>query len=195
MVNLAWAKDAAAALVLAGLNETEESARGGPGCALGGPRYRGGSRREGRSVAVWESGYERGGADLRPWDEYVVPPFPLDVLSEDVRRFVETQSRVIGCDPSAVAMSVLAACSGALDHRFALKMLRNGDWYAHPRLWVLLVGDPSRKKTPAIRRPQAALRGASIRFGTTGRGKGRARIRRPRKRKSRRSRRDTCSTT
>ena len=85
-----------------------------------------------------------------PWDEYVVPPFPLEVLPDDVRRFVETQSRVIGCDPSAVAMSVLAACSGALDHRFALRMLRNGDWYAHPRLWVLLVGDPSRKKTPAI---------------------------------------------
>ena len=44
-----------------------------------------------------------------PWDEYVVPPFPLDVLPEDVRRFVETQSRVIGCDPSAVAMSVLGS--------------------------------------------------------------------------------------
>jgi hypothetical protein len=131
-----------------------------------------------------------------PWDEYVVPPFPLEVLSEDVRRFVETQSRVIGCDPSAVAMSVLAACSGALDHRFALRMLRNGDWCAHPRLWVLLVGDPSRKRRRRrSRRPHAALRGASIRFGTIGRGRGQACIRRTRKRKSRRSRRDTCSTT
>jgi Protein of unknown function (DUF3987) len=94
-----------------------------------------------------------------PWDEYVVPPFPLDVLSEDVRRFVETQSRVIGCDPSAVAMSVLAACSGALDHRFALRMLRNGNWYAHPRPWVLLVGDPSRKKAPAITAATRCLEG------------------------------------
>ena len=56
----------------------------------------------------------------------------------------------MGCDPSAFAMGVLTAFSGALDHRFALKMMRNGSWWEHPRLWTLLVGDPSRKKTPII---------------------------------------------
>jgi hypothetical protein len=29
-------------------------------------------------------------------------------------------------------------------------MMRNGNWWEHPRLWTLLVGDPSRKKTPII---------------------------------------------
>ena len=33
---------------------------------------------------------------------------------------------MIGCDPSALAMAVLTAFSGALDHRFAVKMMRNG---------------------------------------------------------------------
>ena len=47
-------------------------------------------------------------------------------------------------------MAVLAALSGALDHRFALKIMRHGDWWANPHLWVLLVGDPSIKKTPII---------------------------------------------
>ena len=78
-------------------------------------------RPKGRSVAVWRAAMSGAEPIFDPWDEYVVPPFPLEVLSDDVRRFVETQSRVIGCDPSAVAMSVLAACSGALDHRFALR--------------------------------------------------------------------------
>lgn len=86
-----------------------------------------------------------------PWDEYVVPAFPLDVLPGAVRRFVETQSRVIGCDAGALAMASLTALGSALSHKFSLKMLRNGDWYASPRLWTLLVGDPSRKKTPIIR--------------------------------------------
>lgn len=57
---------------------------------------------------------------------------------------------MIGCDPSAMAMCSLTAISGALDHRFAVKMMRGGDWWEHPRLWTLLVGDPSTKKTPCI---------------------------------------------
>ena len=85
-----------------------------------------------------------------PWDDYVVPKFPLDVLPASVQRFVIELSAVIGCDPSALAMACLANFSGSLDHRFGLKLMRNGEWWASPRLWVLLVGDPSRKKTPVI---------------------------------------------
>ncbi|MBA3517608.1 MAG: DUF3987 domain-containing protein [Rhizobiales bacterium] len=79
-----------------------------------------------------------------------MPDFPLDVLPTGVRQFVETQSAVVGCDPSALTMAALVNFSAALDHRFGLKLMRNGDWWASPRLWVLLVGDPSRKKTPII---------------------------------------------
>jgi len=35
----------------------------------------------------------------------------------------------IGCDHSATAMAVLAAFSGAIDHRFALKMMCHGYWF------------------------------------------------------------------
>jgi Protein of unknown function (DUF3987) len=85
-----------------------------------------------------------------PWAQYLVPDFPVDILPPVARDFVVAQSVVIGCDSSALAMSVLSAFSGALDHRFTLKMLRHGQWWEHPRLWLLLVGDPSRKKTPII---------------------------------------------
>jgi hypothetical protein len=83
-----------------------------------------------------------------PWQRYAVPAFPLDILPSSIKHFVTTQSEIIGCDKSALAMSVLAAISGALDHRFALKLMRYGNWWASPRLWVLLVGPPSIKKTP-----------------------------------------------
>ena len=90
------------------------------------------------------------GALFDPWERYIVPDFPLHVLPPAVQNYVPSQATVIGCDPSALAMAVLTAFSGALDHRFAVKMMRNGDWWEHPRLWTLLVGDPSRKKTPII---------------------------------------------
>jgi hypothetical protein len=85
-----------------------------------------------------------------PWEQYIVPDFPLHVLPSAVQKYVTSQSLVIGCDPSALAMAALTAISGALDHRFAVKMMRNGRWWEHPRLWTLLVGDPSCKKTPVV---------------------------------------------
>jgi hypothetical protein len=92
-----------------------------------------------------------------PWAQFVVPQFPLDILRGALRSFVETHSLVMGCDVSALAMAVLAALSGAIDHRFQLKMMRHGNWCASPRLWVLLVGDPSKKKTPIINAAMESL--------------------------------------
>ena len=85
-----------------------------------------------------------------PWAPFAAPEFPLEVLPPLVREFVVGQAEVLGCDVASMAMTTLGACSGALDHRCSLKMMRHGNWFAHPRLWLLLCGDPSRKKTPLI---------------------------------------------
>ena len=92
-----------------------------------------------------------------PWENYIVPDFPLEILPAVVRRYVVEQSRVIGCDRSALAMACLAAFSGALDHSFKIKMMRNGDWHESVRMWVMLVGDVSVKKTPIITAATKAL--------------------------------------
>jgi hypothetical protein len=39
-----------------------------------------------------------------PWAQFVVPTFPLEVPPAVVHDFVESQSAVIGCDPSAMAL-------------------------------------------------------------------------------------------
>jgi Protein of unknown function (DUF3987) len=85
-----------------------------------------------------------------PWEPYIVPTFPLTVLPETARTFVENQAAVTGGDISGIAMAVLATMSGALDHRCQLRMLRNGNWWVSPRLWVLLVADASQRKTPIM---------------------------------------------
>src|SRR5262249_54962601 len=86
-----------------------------------------------------------------PWQRYIVPAFPLDILPLEIQDYVQAQAEIIGCDVSGMAMSVLGTFSGALHHEFALKMQRNGTWYANPRLWVLFVTDPSQRKTPMFK--------------------------------------------
>ncbi|BBE74572.1 DUF3987 domain-containing protein [Oharaeibacter diazotrophicus] len=85
-----------------------------------------------------------------PWEAYIVPSFPLDVLPPAIRGFVEEKAVHLGTCRSALAMAALGACSGAIDHRWKLRPRQHGEWSVSPRLWVLLVGDPSRGKTPAI---------------------------------------------
>lgn len=67
-----------------------------------------------------------------------------------MRDFAEYLSVNIGVDHAACAMTALTVCSGALDQSIRLKMRPRGDWVARPRLWTLLVGDPSTKKSPVM---------------------------------------------
>lgn len=93
-----------------------------------------------------------------PWERYIVPAFPMDILPPVLRRYAEYQAASVGVDPAAAVMAALTACSGAIDQRTLLKMKRTGDWHVRPRLWTMLVGDPSAKKTPIISAAVRALR-------------------------------------
>jgi hypothetical protein len=107
----------------------------------------------GKLAETISSAYEKFAAPsalFDPWTEYRVPAFPVEILPSVAQDFVYTQTALIGCDLSGMAMSVLVTFSGGLSHRFALRMMRNGSWWENPRLWTLLVGDPSTKKTPEI---------------------------------------------
>jgi hypothetical protein len=92
-----------------------------------------------------------------PWERYIVPAFPFEILPTVVQDFVATQATVIGCCPSATAMAALATFSGALHHGFAIKMLRDATWYEHVRLWILLVAEASQRKTPLLRTVSSPL--------------------------------------
>ena len=86
-----------------------------------------------------------------PRQPFVVPPFPFDILPGAAQEFVVTQSDVIGCDMSGMAMACLANFSAAIDHQIRLKMMRHGNWYARAALWILFIAASSGKKTPMLR--------------------------------------------
>jgi hypothetical protein len=111
------------------------------------------------------SGYEKfakeaatptGAALFDPWQEFIAPPFPFDILPAVAQDYVGTKGLALGADPSAMAMAQLVAFSGAIHHRFRVKMMRNSDWWEHLRLWLLLFGRSSWLKSPileAVMRP------------------------------------------
>jgi len=125
--------------------EEPEPEGAGPDTAAGDPPPRDGPRP--RPVVL-----------LDPWQRFVTPDLPLAALPPVLRDYAEAQSMSTGADVNACAMAALAVISGALHHGFSLKMKRSNDWTARPRLWVMLVGDPSSKKTPAIGGAMAPLR-------------------------------------
>ena len=98
-----------------------------------------------------------------PWVNYFAPEFPLQVLPNLVREFVINYSLDIGASRAAVAMSCMAALSGAISHDTRLRL--SSSFNVGPRLWVLIVGRSSAKKTPAqteavrpLREMQAEMR-------------------------------------
>ena len=92
-----------------------------------------------------------------PWREWAAPSFPFETLPVDIQEYVDSKSEEIGACKSALAMACLAVASGALSHECKLVMVPGGSFKVSPRLWVLLAGDPSAKKSPIISTAMAPM--------------------------------------
>lgn len=82
--------------------------------------------------------------------------FPVDCLPEPLRGFVVAGSKAIDCDPSYVALPLLAACGAAIGNTRRLRMKRS--WTVPPILWTAIVGESGTSKTPAFRLALRAIR-------------------------------------
>lgn len=80
-------------------------------------------------------------------------PFPTDALPEPVRSYVERSSAAIGCDPSFVALPLLAALASAIGNACEIQ-LKPG-WCEPAVLWAVVIGESGSLKSPAL---DAALR-------------------------------------
>ena len=92
----------------------------------------------------------------------VVPwrPFPVDALPEPVRGFVGAGAAAIRCDPSFVALPLLAALAGAVGNTRRIELKRG--WNEPAILWTAIVGDSGTMKSPAL---ELALRSVRKRQG------------------------------
>lgn len=93
---------------------------------------------------------EEGPMDL--WKRTAAPAFPESLLPPLIARFAKIRADMVGCDPSGLAMAALGTCGTVIRDTIQLKMKKHDPgWKEQARLWVMLVGDPSRKKTPILR--------------------------------------------
>jgi hypothetical protein len=93
------------------------------------------------------------------WSRYEEPELPESLLPLTIDLFARRQASIMGADPAGLAMAALTVCATAIPDCIELQVKRNDPtWREHARLWVALVGPPSRKKTPIFKAAMAPLR-------------------------------------
>lgn len=66
-------------------------------------------------------------------------PYPVDSLPEPLRGFVRGGAESIGCDPTYIALPLLAVCASAIGNTMRLR-LKDG-WDVPAILWVAIIGE------------------------------------------------------
>ena len=79
-------------------------------------------------------------------------PFPVDALPEPLRRLVTIGAKAMVCEPSFVALPLLAGAASAIGNARRVQLKRG--WSEPAIVWAAIVGDSGTLKSPAI---EAAL--------------------------------------
>lgn len=91
------------------------------------------------------------------WNRNAPPALPKGLLPPLIERFAHTRTQLLGADAGGLAMACLAVCSAAIPDTISLKVRRYEDWTEQARLWVVLIGNPSTKKSPLIKAASRAI--------------------------------------
>lgn len=93
------------------------------------------------------------------WARYEEPELPEGLMPAVIETFARRQAAIMGADAAGMAMAALTVCATAIPDCIELQVKRNDHtWREHARLWVALVGPPSRKKTPIFKAAIGPLR-------------------------------------
>lgn len=93
-----------------------------------------------------------------PFGQFDAPELPNGVVPAVIEAFADRVSTVMGVDPAGPAMAALTVCAAALPEHVCVRVKVHEDWFESARLWVALIGSPSTKKSPVMRRAMAPLK-------------------------------------
>ncbi|MCR2655756.1 YfjI family protein, partial [Salmonella enterica] len=74
-----------------------------------------------------------------------------------IDEFARARAEQMGVDPGGLAMACLGVCAAAVPDNLTLKMKRHENWQESARIWTMIVGDPSTRKSPIIKTASAPL--------------------------------------
>ena len=92
-----------------------------------------------------EEGGDEAGMGLRD-AEFLA--FPMECFPGTVREYVQSQSRDLDCDESAVALPVLAALASSIGSTRRIRLKR--DWTEPAVLWTAVVADSETRRRPPL---------------------------------------------
>jgi len=91
--------------------------------------------------------------------EFPAPPIEAAMLPDVLWGYAAECGELIGVEPAMVAIPALVSCAAALHDGVRIQPKRHETgWTESARLWCAIVGTPSVKKSPAIRRATKRLR-------------------------------------
>lgn len=90
--------------------------------------------------------------------DYQPPVLRRDFIPPAIADFVFQAAEVKSCHPETLFVSALSACAAATSDAFQVQPRPNEPLFRESaRLWVMVVGDPSKKKTPAMKLAMSGL--------------------------------------
>lgn len=91
------------------------------------------------------------------WDRSTAPDLLKGVLPPVLERAAFQAAALSGADPGGYAMGMLCTASAAISDTIRIKVKRSEEWREEARMWVMLLGEPSYKKSPIMKTCTYAL--------------------------------------
>ena len=85
------------------------------------------------------------------WAQYEPPSLPYGLLPDILERFARERAEQMGVDPGGLAMAALTSCAAVIRDSIRIKVKQHENWTESARIWTMLIGDPSYKKSPIMR--------------------------------------------
>jgi len=98
-----------------------------------------------------EEDAKREAAPVDLWAQHVPPPIPRGILPDIIERFAFARAEQMGVDAGGLAMAALTACAAVIRDSIKIKVKQHENWTESARIWTMLIGDPSFKKSPIMR--------------------------------------------
>jgi hypothetical protein len=87
----------------------------------------------------------------QPRSPYDWQPYPVEALPEPAHGYVTAAAAAIGCDPSYVALPLLAGLASAIGASCRIRLKRG--WSEPAILWTVIIGESGSLKSPAAEAP------------------------------------------
>jgi len=91
------------------------------------------------------------------WARNEAPELIKGLLPPVIERAAFQAAALSGADPGGYAMAMLCASGAAISDRIRIKVKRGEEWREEARIWVMLLGEPSYKKSPIMKAATHAL--------------------------------------